>query len=58
MDIVVPFLETPHLESQVYEVRLVRFGRKVQRALVCWRFSWRAWCGGDSGDGWAEVSLS
>ena len=20
--------------------------------------SWRAWCGGDSGDGWTEVSLS
>ena len=39
-------------------VRLVRVGREVQRAHECVASSWRAWCSGDLGDGWAEVLLS
>ena len=39
-------------------VRLARVGREVQRAHGCVASSWRAWCSGDLGDGWAEVLLS
>ena len=39
-------------------VRSVRVAREVQRAHGCVASSWRAWCSGDLGDGWAEVLLS
>jgi hypothetical protein len=39
-------------------VRLVRVGREVQRGLGCVASSWRAWCSGDFGFGWADMCLS
>ena len=39
-------------------VRSARVAREVQRAHGCVASSWRAWCSGDLGDGWADVLLS
>ena len=39
-------------------VRSAHVAREVQRAHGCVALSWRAWCSGDLGDGWAEVLLS